>query len=52
VILNLAVNPLCQEDCPGLAEKQGENWAYLPADQDQTPTDERWAGLKDFPLKN
>lgn len=52
VILNLAVNPLCQEDCPGLTEKQGENWAYLPADQDQTPTDERWAGLKDFPLKN
>ena len=52
VILNLAVNPLCQEDCPGLDEKQGENWAYLPADQDQTPTDERWASLKDFPLKN
>ncbi|MFM8632944.1 MAG: YceD family protein [Candidatus Nanopelagicus sp.] len=52
VILNLAVNPLCNEDCPGVAQKQGENWQYLSADQDQTPIDERWAGLKDFPLKN
>ncbi|MEY3889827.1 MAG: hypothetical protein RLY62_9 [Actinomycetota bacterium] len=52
IILNLAVNPLCSEDCPGLAEKSGENWAYLSASQSQTPTDQRWAALKDFPLKN
>jgi uncharacterized protein len=52
VILNLAVNPLCTEDCPGLEEKQGQSWAYLPAEQSQTPADQRWAALKDFPLKN
>ena len=52
VILNLAVNPLCSEDCPGLEEKQGQNWAYLPIVEDQSPADQRWAALKDFPLKN
>ena len=52
VILNLAVNPLCTEDCPGLEEKQGENWIYLPEVESETPADQRWAALKDFPLKN
>lgn len=52
VILNLAVNPLCTEDCPGLEEKQGENWSYLPEVESETPADQRWAALKDFPLKN
>jgi uncharacterized protein len=52
VILNLAVNPLCTEDCPGLDEKQGQNWAYLPEEQSQSPIDLRWSALKDFPLKN
>ena len=52
VILNLEVNPLCSEDCPGLEEKQGQSWAYLSAEQEQTPADQRWAALKDFPLKN
>ena len=52
VILNLAVNPLCTEDCPGLEEKQVQSWAYLSAEQSQTPADQRWAALKDFPLKN
>jgi uncharacterized protein len=52
VILNLAVNPLCNEDCPGLEEKQGQNWAYLPVVESQSPADQRWAALKDFPLKN
>ncbi len=36
VILNLAVNPLCTEDCPGLEEKQGENWSYLPEVESET----------------
>ncbi len=52
VILNLAVNPLCTEDCPGLEEKQGENWSYLPEVESETLADQRWAALKDFPLKN
>lgn len=52
VILNLAVNPLCVEDCPGLAQKQGENWAYLPIEESESTSDQRWAALKDFPLKN
>ena len=52
IILNLAVNPLCSEDCPGLEEKQGQNWAYLPVVESQSAADQRWAALKDFPLKN
>jgi uncharacterized protein len=52
IILNLAVNPLCTEDCPGLEDKKGENWAYLSASQTQSLTDQRWSALKDFPLKN
>jgi len=52
IILNLAVNPLCNEDCPGLEEKQGQNWSYLPVVESQSPADQRWAALKDFPLKN
>ena len=52
IILNLAVNPLCSEDCPGLEEKQGQNWVYLPVVESQSPADQRWAALKDFPLKN
>ena len=52
VILNLSVNPLCTEDCPGLEEKQGENWSYLPEVESETLADQRWAALKDFPLKN
>jgi uncharacterized protein len=52
IILNLAVNPICAEDCPGIADKEGQSWAFLPAEQSQTPVDQRWAALKDFPLKN
>ena len=52
IILNMEVNPLCSEDCPGIEAKQGENWSYLPADQAQVPADPRWSALKDFPLKN
>jgi uncharacterized protein len=52
IILNLAVNPLCSEDCPGSDDKKGENWEYLSASQTQSLTDQRWSALKDFPLKN
>jgi len=52
IILNLDVNPLCQEDCPGIEATQGKNWSYLPSDQIQSPQDPRWSALKDFPLKN
>jgi uncharacterized protein len=46
------VNPLCNEDCPGLEEKQGQNWAYLPVVESEALADQRWAALKDFPLNN
>lgn len=52
VILNLDVNPLCREDCPGLCQVCGQMWANLPADHAHTPDDPRWAALKDFPLKS
>ena len=51
-IVNLAVNPLCTEDGPGLAEKEGQSWAYVPEEQSQNHADKRWSALKDVQLKN
>ncbi|MBJ7505866.1 MAG: DUF177 domain-containing protein [Candidatus Nanopelagicus sp.] len=48
VILNLEVNPLCSEDCPGLCQVCGEKWRALPKEHSHTEADPRWAALKDF----
>jgi uncharacterized protein len=46
VILNLPVNPLCSDECPGLCQGCGEKWINLPEDHAHNPEDPRWAGLK------
>ncbi len=50
VILNLPVNPLCSEECPGLCQGCGEKWINLPADHAHNPEDPRWAALKGLNL--
>ena len=50
VILNLPVNPLCSDECPGLCQGCGEKWINLPEDLAHNPEDPRWAGLKGLNL--
>ena len=50
VILNLPVNPLCSEECPGLCQGCGEKWINLPDDHAHNPEDPRWAALKGLNL--
>jgi uncharacterized protein len=50
VILNLPVNPLCSDECPGLCQGCGEKWINLPADHAHNPEDPRWAALKGLNL--
>ena len=46
IILNLPINPLCDQDCQGLCQDCGQKWAELPDDHDHGATDIRWAGLE------
>ena len=46
IILNLPINPLCDQDCAGLCQDCGQTWADLPAEHDHGATDIRWAGLE------
>jgi len=46
IILNLPINPLCDQDCQGLCQDCGQKWADLPDDHDHGATDIRWAGLE------
>lgn len=50
VILNLPVNPLCNEECPGLCQGCGEKWINLPEGHAHNPEDPRWAALKGLDL--
>ena len=50
VILNLPVNPLCRDECPGLCQGCGEKWINLPADHAHNPEDPRWAAIKGLNL--
>jgi|688.fasta_scaffold118742_3 uncharacterized protein len=50
VILNLPVNPLCSDECPGLCQGCGEKWINLPAEHAHNPEDPRWAALKGLNL--
>jgi len=50
VILNLPVNPLCSDECPGLCQGCGEKWINLPDDHAHNPEDPRWAALKGLNL--
>ena len=48
LILNLPVNPLCDEECLGLCTICGVKWAELPDDHAHAAADIRWAGLTDW----
>ena len=50
IILDLPVNPLCDEDCLGLCPDCGEKWESLPEDHAHDVVDARWAGLSDLDL--
>lgn len=46
IVLSLPINPLCDEECPGLCPECGQKWRELPADHAHEVIDSRWAGLK------
>ncbi len=52
LVLNLPLNPLCSEDCPGLCPTCGLKWIDLPADHAHAASDIRWAGLTDWKSPN
>ena len=45
IILDLPINPLCSENCPGLCPDCGVKWSALPAGHAHEVIDSRWAGL-------
>ncbi|GIG02775.1 YceD family protein [Catellatospora citrea] len=45
VVLELPVNPLCREDCPGLCPDCGVRWDDLPEGHTHEQIDPRWAKL-------
>jgi len=46
VILALPVNPLCEEDCPGLCSICGVPWRELDGDHRHEERDPRWRALE------
>lgn len=45
LVLDLPINPLCDEDCPGLCPGCGVKWTLLDAGHAHEVIDARWAGL-------
>ena len=45
IVLDLQVNPVCREDCPGLCPDCGVPWDDLPDDHEHRQVDPRWAAL-------
>lgn len=45
IILSLPINPLCDEDCPGLCPECGVKWTNLPPEHAHEVIDARWSGL-------
>lgn len=46
--MELALDPTCSENCPGLCQGCGGKLADLPADHAHEQIDPRWAGLAKF----
>ena len=46
IVLSLPINPLCDEECPGLCPDCGVKWRELPEGHAHEVIDARWAGLK------
>jgi len=51
IVLELPINPLCSDDCPGLCPECGGKWAELPGDHAHEVIDARWASLKGLDLE-
>jgi uncharacterized protein len=45
LLLDLPLNPLCDENCLGLCPDCGEKWANLPEDHHHELLDPRWSAL-------
>lgn len=45
LVLDLPINPLCDEDCPGLCPGCGVKWTLLDVGHTHEVIDARWAGL-------
>lgn len=45
VVLELPLQPLCQDDCPGLCPECGVRLLDEPGHHHEAPTDPRWASL-------
>ena len=45
IVLDLPINPLCQEDCPGLCPGCGVKWSLLEPEHGHELIDPRWKGL-------
>ena len=52
IVLDLPINPLCTEDCPGLCPECGVKWINVPPDHAHEVIDARWAGLQGLDFKN
>ena len=50
IVLELPINPLCRQDCPGLCPDCGGKWAELEADHLHEVIDVRWKGLAGLTL--
>ncbi len=48
IVLGLPINPLCQQDCPGLCSGCGVKWSLLEADHEHEVVDPRWKALLDL----
>ena len=48
IVLALPINPLCDEDCPGLCQGCGVKWSLLEPGHHHVATDPRWAGLTEL----
>lgn len=48
IVLALPINPLCDEDCPGLCPRCGVKWTLLEPDHRHDVKDPRWSGLSDL----
>ena len=51
LILDLPINPLCDEECAGLCPDCGARMADLPADHSHEKHDIRWSALEDLASK-
>jgi uncharacterized protein len=52
IVLDLPINPVCQDDCPGLCPGCGVKWTLLDRDHGHELIDPRWKGLAGLETEN